>query len=284
MENVLEGEVNEPLHQLEHIPRVWTVTFSPDGERLAVAAGRSVESKGEVKVWKLKSPGEVLTLSSSDRVTGVQFSPDGRLARNRRRRNRVELWDAQTGKQLLTFPATRKTIRRWPSVPTVAVSPRSAGMIAVHPDREVKVWDANIRASRSSACPATWAGSDAWPISPNGRRLVSAGLDQTVKLWDAATGREMLTLRGHLDNVFSVAFSPDGHQIASASLDKTVRIWDATPMDEDLRPEYLTLPRPSGRGHGRGLPSHRRSQCRFRRHRRNGPDVGLSKRQGTRHR
>ena len=70
-------------------------------------------------------------------------------------------------------------------------------------------------------------------FSPDGRRLVSAGLDQTVKLWDAATGREVLTLRGHLDNVFSVAFSPDGHQLASASLDNTVRIWDATPMDEE---------------------------------------------------
>src|SRR5262249_55673115 len=95
---ILHGEVNEPLHQFEHIPRVWTVTFSPDGERLAVAAGRSTESKGEVKVWKLNLPGEVLTLNSSDRVTSVQFSPDGRWLAIAGVKS-VELWDAQTGKQ-----------------------------------------------------------------------------------------------------------------------------------------------------------------------------------------
>jgi WD40 repeat protein/serine/threonine protein kinase len=242
MKNVLEGEVNEPWRQLDHIPRVWTVTFSRDGERLAAAAGRSIVSKGEVRVWKLNSPGEVLTLSSSDRVTGLQFSPDGRWLAIAGVES-VEMWDAQTGKQLLTFPGHEKNNQ------AVAFSPNGrrlaavAGMMNVYPDREVKVWDTRSGKSIFSL-PGHVGGIRCVAYSPNGHRLVSAGVDQTVKLWDAETGREMLTLRGHLDNVFSVAFSPDGYQIASASLDNTVRIWDATPMDEDLRPEYLTY-----RGH-----------------------------------
>src|SRR5262249_10858631 len=81
-------------------------------------------------------------------------------------------------------------------------------------------------------------------FSPDGRRLASAGLDQTIKLWDITTGQEVLTLRGHLDSVFCLAFSADGHQLASGSADNTVRVWDATPLEPQPTPEYLTL-----RGH-----------------------------------
>ena len=35
-------------------------------------------------------------------------------------------------------------------------------------------------------------------FSPDGKRLASASCyDQTVKVWDAATGQEILTLKGH---------------------------------------------------------------------------------------
>ena len=34
-------------------------------------------------------------------------------------------------------------------------------------------------------------------------------------MWDAATGQELLTLKGHTGAVRSVAFSPDGKRIVT---------------------------------------------------------------------
>jgi len=55
----------------------------------------------------------------------------------------------------------------------------------------------------------------AW--SPDGKRIASAGDDHTVQIWDAATGRHILTYRGHLARVYTVAWSPDGQRIAFGS-------------------------------------------------------------------
>src|SRR5262249_47806593 len=91
----------------------------------------------------------------------------------------------------------------------------------------VTVWDAApgkvAWASKGHARTGTGAA-----FSPDGKRLAPCGWDKTVKGWGAATGKEILTLRGHEgDYVRSVAYSPDGKRLASVGGDKTVRVWDA---------------------------------------------------------
>jgi WD40 repeat protein/tRNA A-37 threonylcarbamoyl transferase component Bud32 len=71
-------------------------------------------------------------------------------------------------------------------------------------------------------------------FSPKGERLALAGIDGTVKMWEAASGKELLTLKGHTRSVHSVAFSPDGQRLASASSDQTVKLWNMASNQELL--------------------------------------------------
>jgi WD40 repeat protein len=49
--------------------------------------------------------------------------------------------------------------------------------------------------------------------------LASGSEDNTVKLWSVESQKEVITLQGHDDIVFSVVFSPDGKFLASGSAD-----------------------------------------------------------------
>jgi WD40 repeat protein len=62
-------------------------------------------------------------------------------------------------------------------------------------------------------------------FSPDETRLATGAIDGTVTIWDAASGEQLLVLRGHYTFAASVAFSPDGSQLASVGAEGLVRIW-----------------------------------------------------------
>lgn len=65
-------------------------------------------------------------------------------------------------------------------------------------------------------------------VCPDNQTLASGSEDSNVKLWDLNTGKEILTLSGHLRQkwVSTVVFSPDGQTLASGSGDKIIKLWD----------------------------------------------------------
>ncbi|MEH2222990.1 WD40 repeat domain-containing protein, partial [Nostoc sp.] len=50
--------------------------------------------------------------------------------------------------------------------------------------------------------------------------------DNTIKLWNLDTRKEITTLRGHSNSVYSVVFRSDGKTLASASADNTIKLWN----------------------------------------------------------
>lgn len=62
--------------------------------------------------------------------------------------------------------------------------------------------------------------------SKNGDLLLTCSRDKTAKLWDYVTGKNILTLAGHGEELYSAVFDKLEKRVLTTSYDKTARIWD----------------------------------------------------------
>ncbi|WPJ66488.1 hypothetical protein SMAC4_14051 [Sordaria macrospora] len=212
----VELDWNACLQTLEgHRGDVFSVAFSPDGQRLA--SGSYDET---IKIWDPASGSCLQTLEGHrSYVASVAFSPDGQRLASGSGDNTIKIWDPASGSCLQTLEGHRSYVA------SVAFSPDGQRLASGSGDNTIKIWD-----PASGSCLQTLEGhrSDVRSVafSPDGQRLASGSGDETIKIWDPASGSCLQTLEGHRSDVFSVAFSPDGQRLASGSYDETIKIWD----------------------------------------------------------
>jgi hypothetical protein len=124
-----------------HKEWVCAAAFSGDGSRLLTGTwpndGRGpVARPAELKLWEVKTGKPLLTidLPPGDNAHGLAISPDGRRALSCGHAGLVELWDLETGKQIIAFKGHVGPVY------DVAFLPGGRTALSVGADCTIRLW------------------------------------------------------------------------------------------------------------------------------------------------
>jgi WD40 repeat protein/serine/threonine protein kinase len=172
---IWDAQTSQELLALKgHTGQIRSVAFSPDGKRLASASWDNT-----LKVWDTQTGQELssFTCGNGASVNSVAFSPDGhRLASSSG--FDVKTWNAQTGKELLTFKGHTSDVNG------IIFSPDGKRLASTSQDDTLRVWDAQAGQELLTLTGHT-GGVGGVAFSPDGKRLASGAADGTVTIWDA---------------------------------------------------------------------------------------------------
>jgi WD40 repeat protein/serine/threonine protein kinase/tetratricopeptide (TPR) repeat protein len=203
--NVDTGEPQWGFKSSQASPQRRSVTFSPDGERIALADGGTV--------WILNSGDGQLLLTLKGHTGGIRsvaFSADGQRLASCGEDGTVRLWDARSGQELLSLAGHTGRVTG------VAFSPDHQCLASCGEDGTVRLWGSHP-GPRVFSLSGHVGYVTSVAFGPNGHRLASGGNDQRIRLWDVRTGQDLQVFEGHDASVLSLAFSPDGRWLASGS-------------------------------------------------------------------
>jgi eukaryotic-like serine/threonine-protein kinase len=230
---VLEPTVGRVVRTFRRPASLAATNFSPDGRHLILG-------KNPLTVVNVSSGADAFIDPSGQQFRSVAWSPSGRhvAIAGADKATILALEFGATGVKTRTIVLSAPREIRETLLKTLALSPDGRRLAWATQEADdgpprVRIWD--LDAGRQCF---TFLSTHSGPVvilaySPDGRYIASASPDRTVAIWDVASGREMLTLRGHASAVSKLVFSPDGSRLVTAGLDRTVRVWDLTTRAEE---------------------------------------------------
>jgi WD40 repeat protein len=210
----------QKLARLEgHETHVTSAVFSPDGKY--VMTGSTDET---IRLWDIFGNCiEVYKPEPLSELWSVAFSRDCKMLLAGSTIG-VHLWDLEKDKMEF-IKGFDKFGRGANSDRDVAFSPDGSRFLFSMEYRAV-LTDSSARLVQEFQDPYG-AGINSVAFSPNGKYGLTDSKGNSALLWDLS-GKILMELKGHTDEIEEAVFSPDGRLVLTASADHTVRLWDLT--------------------------------------------------------
>jgi len=202
----------QPIQKFSgHSTAVWTVDFSPDGQKLV-----SGSSDKLVKLWQIDGT-ELATMEGhKSTVWTVNFSPDGQMIASGSGDDSIKLWS-------IDATELHSLYGHCGAVWSVCFSPDGRSLISGSGDSTLKLW--NLEGQLLQTFRGHESGVWAVSFSPDGNRIISGSGDNTIKLW-SLDGKELQTLKCPDNTPLSLCFRPDGRGFVSGHGNNTVGLWN----------------------------------------------------------
>jgi WD40 repeat protein len=204
-----------------HTGPVLGVTFSGEDKIISVSADKTATAWTLYPEWTWsKTIGDPSSNQFVDRVTALDFSPDGKLLASGggspSRSGELKIWNVADGALVREVADAHSD-----TVFSVRFSPDGKQLASGAADKFMKVFVvADGKFVRGFEGHTHHVLGVAW--SPDGRQLASGGADNVVKLWDVATGEQKKTIQGFGKEVTGLTYLAGTDLVASCG-DKTVR-------------------------------------------------------------
>ncbi len=197
-----------------HDGDVFSIAYSPDGQRLATAG-----KDGTVRIWEAET-GTLLHIlrGHTTEVTSVAFSPDGKTIASGSEDTTIRLWNSDSGAEQGVL------VGHADHVMAVAFSPDGRQIASGSRDTTVRIWDL----ASSETVVAIDDEMDvirAVDFSPSGDMLFAADEDDCLHAWQTSDWRRTVREVFPGERLFSLAVSRNGSLLSAAGRRREIHTW-----------------------------------------------------------